>query len=81
MPPQERESQKFDKSTGKFKKQELTIKELGEKLLQQGYTGGGRKNALQQAAQARGVPTTEEYEDILEGWLGKPKGLLQVCWE
>ena len=81
MSPQERESRKFDKGTGKIKKRELTIKELGEKLLQQGYTGGGRKKALQQAAQARGIPTTEEYEDILEGWLGKPKGLLQVCWE
>ncbi len=49
--------------------------------MQQGYTGGGRKKALQQASQARGIPTTKEYEDILEGWLGKLKGLLQVCWE
>jgi hypothetical protein len=81
MSPQEREGQKFDKGTGKIKKRELTIKELGEKLLQQGYTDRGRKKALQQAAQARGIPTTEEYEDILEGWLGKLKGLLQVCWE
>jgi hypothetical protein len=44
-----------------------------EQEKQQGYTGRGRKKSLQQAAQARGIPTTKEYDDILEGWLGKPK--------
>jgi hypothetical protein len=36
---------------------------------------------LQQAAEARGISPVEEYEKIKEGWAGKPKGLLQVCWE
>ena len=81
MSPQERENKKYDKTSGKKKKRELTIKELTEKLSEQGYTAPGRKKTLQQAAEARGIPTIEEYEDIVEGWLGKPKGLLQVCWE
>jgi hypothetical protein len=36
---------------------------------------------LQQAVEARGISPVEEYEEIKEGWVGKPKGLLQVCWE
>ncbi len=36
---------------------------------------------MQQAAQARGIPIFEEMEDVIEGWFGKPKGILQVAWE
>ncbi len=39
----------------------------------------GEKKGLQQAAQAKVKPTTEEYEDILKGLLGNPKGFLHVC--
>jgi hypothetical protein len=80
MSPQEWENKKYDKTSEK-KKRELTMKELTEKLSEQGYMAPGRKNTLQQAAEARGIPTIEEYEDMVKGWLGKPKGLLQVCWE
>ncbi len=31
--------------------------------------------------QARGINTFEEIDQVKEGWLNKPKGLLQVCWE
>lgn len=34
------------------------------------------KTAVQQAAQARGIPTFEEYEDNKEGWLRNQKTLL-----
>jgi hypothetical protein len=57
------------------------IKELTEKLSEQGYTSPGRKKTQQQAALVRGLLTIEEYEDIVQGWLVKPKGLLQVFWE
>jgi hypothetical protein len=39
------------------------------------------KKDLQQAAQARGIHAFEEIDQVKEGWLNKPKGLLQVCWE
>ena len=54
----------------KNKNQELSIKELGEKHCSKD-TLAEEGGALKQAAQARGIPTDEEYEDILEGWLGK----------
>jgi hypothetical protein len=81
MTEQQRIESKYDIGTGVKKKRELTIAELREKLLQVGYTASGRKKDLQQAAQARGIHTFEEIDQVKEGWLNKPKGLLQVCWE
>jgi len=34
-----------------------------------------------QIATAKNIPITTEECDILEGWLGKPKGIKQVLWE
>jgi hypothetical protein len=81
MTEKERTDNKYDRGTGVKKRRELTINELRTKLLEVGYTASGRKKALQQAAEARGISPVEEYEEMKEGWLGKPKGLLQVCWE
>ncbi len=81
MTDQERADNKYDRGTGVKKKRELTINELCQKLLEIGFTANGRKKALQQAAEARGISPVGEYEEIKEGWVGKPKGLLQVCWE
>ena len=81
MSAEEKEKSKRDQPFGKIKKREYNIKELIEKLSEVGYVASGRKKQLQQAAQARGIPIFEETEAVIEGWLGKPKGLLQVAWE
>jgi hypothetical protein len=67
--------------TGKVKTRELTVQELTEALSRKGYTRGGRKKSLQKAATSMGLAIHEEKQEIKDGWLGKPKGLLQVCWE
>jgi hypothetical protein len=62
------------------KSHELTINELHQNLLKVGYTANVRKKALQQAAETRGISPVEEYEEIKEGWVGKPESLLHICW-
>ena len=37
--------------------------------------------AAKDRCEASGVATTYEEETVVEGWLGKPKGLKQVLWE
>jgi hypothetical protein len=29
----------------------------------------------------RNLPITIEEQEVKEGWLGKPKGMLQILWE
>jgi hypothetical protein len=41
----------------------------------------GRLSLLQTAARNNGIPIKEEMPKIIEGWEGKPNGLLQVLWE
>jgi hypothetical protein len=40
-----------------------------------------RKVDLQKKAQGHGLDLTYEEEEVIEGWYGKPKGMLQVQWE
>jgi hypothetical protein len=40
-----------------------------------------RKVDLQKKAQEHGLDLKYEEEEVIEGWYGKPKGLLQVLWE
>jgi hypothetical protein len=44
-------------------------------------TRGKTIKELQEIAVARNLPTTIEEDDVVEGWLGKPKGIKQVLWE
>jgi hypothetical protein len=41
----------------------------------------GKLADLQRAATNHGLPIEEISQKVLEGWEGKPKGLLQVLWE
>ncbi len=50
-------------------------------LLTRGITMKGRLVDLQQAATNNGIALEEISTKVLEGWEGKPKGLLQVLWE
>jgi hypothetical protein len=44
---------------------------------QRSYT----KKELQEFARIRGIDLFEEKEHIITGWMGQPKGLLQILWE
>ncbi len=44
-------------------------------------TRGKTLKEVQEIATAKNLPITTEEDDIIEGWLGKPKGIKQVLWE
>jgi len=55
--------------------------DLISKLQQKGLTMKGQLVNLQRAATAQGIALEEEVTKVVKGWVGKPKGLLQVLWE
>jgi hypothetical protein len=79
MMPEEQQKTKNDKATGKIKKREYNIKELVENLLAVRYSATRRKK--NSCSKQHKLAIHEEMEAAEEGWLGKPKGLLQVAWE
>jgi hypothetical protein len=77
---EEREKQKYDRPTGELKKKEKTAAMLRAELkISSANRSKFRKAELIAKAKEAGI----EYEEpvILEGWYGKPKGMLQVLWE
>jgi hypothetical protein len=44
-------------------------------------TRGKTIKELQEITVAKNIPTTIEEEDVVEGWLGKTKGIKQALWE
>ena len=82
MSPEERENRRHDNCVeGRVVKRKLTKKELTEVLLTRGITIKGKLVDLQRAATTNGISIEEVSQKIIEGWEGKPKGLLQVLWE
>jgi hypothetical protein len=85
LSPEQREQQRRDRPTGKIKRVERSKKMLMNALSnagvsfqqQRSYT----KKELQEFARIRGIDLFEEKEQIIVGWQGQPKGLLQVLWE
>ena len=79
MTPAEREKRRHASILeGQVVKKKLTKKELSERLLTCGITMKGKLADLQRAATNHGLPIEEISQKVLEGWEGKPKGLLQV---
>ena len=60
---------------------EFTKDELVRVLKERGVSAKGRKAAIQKIVQEHGLPIVETKPKIIEGWEGKPKGLLQILWE
>ena len=63
------------------KKRKLTKKELEEQLTNNGIEARGTAKKLQQLCKDQGLPIEIEERKIIEGWVGKLKGMLQVLWE
>jgi len=55
--------------------------DLIKKLQEKGVTTTGNINNIRKLATSHGVPVIEVLQKIIEGWEGKPKGILQVLWE
>lgn len=72
-----------DTSRPKTKKRYYSKAELAKQLDDAGFGRGDglKRKELQERSIEFGLPKFVEEEEILEGWEGKPKGLLQVLWE
>jgi hypothetical protein len=81
MQEMERQQKKYDIVKSGTRKRKLTKAELLDRLKEKGIVTKGRVADLVVAAQNNGIPVEEEVQKIQEGWVGKPKGLLQVAYE
>ena len=78
---EEREARKFDRNTGISKERNLKKSELLERLQEKGIVSKGSTKQLRDLCLERNLQITEKVEVIEEGWMGKPKGIMQVLWE
>jgi hypothetical protein len=81
MPQNLQQIRKHDEIRGKKVKNRLK-KDICEDLEKIGIvTREKTLKEVQEIAEARNIPVTSEDNDVLEGWLGKPKGIKQILWE
>ena len=82
MMPEERLEKKGDRPTGLKKKRKYRKRELAEHLKEKkGINVSGTLKQIQEIATRNNLPLELEFDEIEEGWNGKPKGMLQVLWE
>jgi len=75
---------KFDRLTGKSKMREKSKKRLIEELKIQKKICVRRyykRDEINEIATVNGIRLTYEEPEIVKGWVGRPKGMLQVLWE
>ena len=80
----ERIAKKYDKPTGKKKQRKYIKGELLAMLKSKGFElppGTHVKKVEEKCAELGVSIKTPEEDAIAEGWMGKPKGMMQVLWE
>ncbi len=81
MTPINQELHHYDEVKGKKMKKQLK-KDLCADLERLGYNILGKMiKEVQDMATAANLLITVEENDVVEGWVGKPKGMRQVLWE
>ena len=80
---EERESLKYDVFSGEKKITRKNTKMLVNELKQSGYQMKGHlsKYELERIAKINRIELNYKHAIKKEGWMGKPKGLLQILWE
>ncbi len=82
---EQREAQRNDRATGQSRRVERSKKLLTIALAAAGVELPQQRNftrrELQAFAKTHNVDVFEEKQQIISGWQGQPKGLLQVLWE
>ena len=77
-----KQKKSYDRDTGKMKTHELTVSSLICKLKEFGLSDPrGTKKELQDLCKSLNISISVTEPDILEGWVGKPKGALQLLFE
>ncbi len=78
----EREEKQHDRVIeGQFTKQKLSKDELIQRLQEKGVTATGNIKNITRFCQVTDIPIEILIPKTLQGWQGKPKGMLQVLWE
>ena len=81
MSPINRELHRYDEVKGKKVKKRLK-KDMCQDLERLGFNVRGKTiKEVQEMATAANLPTMVEEDDVVKGWVGKPKGIKQVLWE
>ena len=82
---EQRIAQRNDRATGRSRRVGRSKKLLTKALLDAGVDLPSQRNftrkELQTFANRNGVDVFEDKREIIRGWEGQPKGLLQVLWE
>jgi len=82
MSTEQRENTRLDKEVqDKVKTRTLRKEELKKLLEEKGLPVRGTAKDLIKRAEENGISSKVTTAKIIEGWQGKPKGLLQVLWE
>jgi hypothetical protein len=85
MTPAQRLETKRNGQLGSAKLRAKTKSELLKELRQSGYYGTTKQQYLKEDLVAlcnpRNISVTIKVQKVKEGWLGKPKGMLQILWE
>ena len=74
---------KYDRKTGEIKSITKSKADLKKELKDKGYYVRGHcaREKIERLAKDHEIELTCRIEVIEEGWVGRPKGLLQVLWE
>ena len=79
---EQQEYTKQDRPTGKWKEGvDRKKKDLQKALEAIGVSAKGNRKALAALCRQNNIPCVERIEIVVEGWAGKPKGMLQILWE
>ncbi len=81
MADEQRQLRRNDLESGETLTHKFSKEELIRKLNSTGLPTNGTKADLQQRCNRQQIPIYEERAKIVEGWTGKPKGMLQLLWE
>ena len=77
----ERLEQKYGRPTGEMITVKKKVSELQEELEAMGIKSKGKRERLVELANAASISLHRTEGKVIAGWLGKPKGLLQVLFE
>jgi hypothetical protein len=81
MTEAEKLSNRKDSPSGKKIKRFRNKGDLLKELQSKGVSAKGRKDELQILCKQKNIPIEEELNEVVEGWEGKLKGMLQILWE
>jgi hypothetical protein len=81
IPNQCNTNQLTDRPTGKVHTKNKMKEMILDDLKGRGINMSGTVLQLKEIAQRNNIPLVFEQQEILKGWQGQPKGMLQVLWE